>query len=113
MTKQTKGKKKAAKIHVLQEGGKTIIRPTFDVVASLLPELRNALKQAVNKGAKDVSVDMSHVTMIDSMGLELIIATLNSLNTTGGKFSVINVSKDVVDLFRNMRLDKHFAVIGA
>jgi anti-anti-sigma factor len=113
MAKQTKERKKAARIHVLQEGDKTVIKPVFDIVATSLPELRDALKLAVNGGAKDVSVDMSHVTMIDSLGLGLIIATHNSLNTTGGKLSVINVSKDVLDLFKNMRLDKHFAVTGA
>jgi anti-anti-sigma factor len=113
MTKQTKEKKKTARIHVLQEGDKTVIKPNFDVVAALLPELRDTLKLAVNGGAKEVCVDMSHVTMIDSLGLGLIIATHNSLNTAGGRLSVINASKDVYDLFRNMRLDKHFAVSGA
>ena len=113
MAKQTKVKKKVSKIHVLQEGSKTIIKPAFDVVASSLPELRDTLKQTVNGGAKDVSMDLSQVAMIDSMGIGLIIAAYNSLNTAGGRFSVINVSKDVLDLFKNMRLDKHFAVVGA
>ncbi len=113
MTKQTKGKKKATKIHILQKGGKTVIKPDFDIVASVLQELRNTLRQAIKEGAKDVCVDMSHVMMIDSMGLGLLIAAHNSLNTVGGTFSVTNVSTDIHDLFRNMRLDKHFTVIGA
>jgi anti-anti-sigma factor len=113
MTKQIKGKKKTARIQILQEEGKTVVKPTFDIVATSLPELRDVLKLAIDEGAENICVDLSHVTMIDSMGLGLIIATHNSLNKCGGKLSVINVSRDVYDLFRNMRLDKHFSVIGA
>jgi anti-sigma B factor antagonist len=113
MTKQTKGKKKIARIKILQEEGKTIVKPTFDIVATSLPELRDVLKLAIDEGVENICVDLSQVAMIDSMGLGLIIATHNSLNKHGGKLSVINVSKDVYDLFRNMRLDKHFPVISA
>ena len=113
MAKETRKKEKSVRLQVLQEGGKTVIKPKFDVVALLLPELRDAVKQTVSGGAKDVCVDMSHVTMIDSMGLGLFIAAHNSLKSAGGTFSVINVSKDVHDLFSKMRLDKHFSVVGA
>ena len=109
--KTTKETTKKAK--VFQEGAKTVVKPDADVIATSVPDLRQILKEAVDAGTKELCIDLANAAMIDSLGLGLIIASHNSLSKAGGKLSVINVSRDVKDLFKKMRLDQHFTVIGA
>jgi anti-anti-sigma regulatory factor len=51
--------------------------------------------------------------MVDSTGLGLLISAHNSISKTGGKLAVIHASKEILDLFRSMRIHQHFSVSGA
>jgi anti-anti-sigma factor len=50
--------------------------------------------------------------VVDSSGIGLLIATHNSLKTKGGSLRVANASPDILNLFKAMRLDRHFTVEG-
>ena len=45
-------------------------------------------------------------------GIGLLIATHNSLKAKGGRLRVVNVSPEILNLFKAIRLDRHFAVEG-
>jgi anti-anti-sigma regulatory factor len=51
--------------------------------------------------------------MVDSAGIGLLISAHNSLKKAGGELTVIQVSKDILDLFRTMRIHQHFSVSGS
>jgi len=87
-----------------------IIKLDKDIVASTATHFRDLLKNKVENGVEDLILDFSVIEMIDSVGLGVIIATHNSLNNSNGKLSVINVSSDIFNLFKTMRLDQHFEV---
>ena len=87
-----------------------LVCPAGDVVAPLVPELRAALRAALAKGAREVTIDFSSVEMVDSTGLGLLISAHNSITKAGGKLAVVNVSKEILDLFRSMRIHQHFSV---
>lgn len=91
----------------------TVVAPQKDVVSAVATELRKQLKSLVDSGQKKIELDMKKVEMMDSMGLGLLIALHNSLKDQGGQIRVVNLSEELMELFRNMRLDRHFEVSGS
>jgi anti-anti-sigma factor len=88
------------------------VQPAGNVVASLVPELRSALRGALADGVRQMTIDFSRVGMVDSTGLGLLISAHNSLSKVGGKLAVVNASKEILELFRAMRIHQHFSIGG-
>ena len=93
--------------------GATVITLAKDLVVSTAPELRQAMKSAIDGGASSLVIDLAKVRIIDSTGLGLLVAAHNTLSKQGGALSVVNTSPDLLGLFKSMRLDQHFNVAGA
>ena len=97
---------------ITRDDRRATVRPAGDIVAAQVPELRSALRTAMAEGAREVTLDFSGVRMVDSTGLGLLIAAHNSARKAGGCLSVIHASRDVLELFRSMRIHQHFSVAG-
>lgn len=94
------------------DGESAVINPGRDIVSSLAQEFREELKGIVDRGVKELTVELLQVEMIDSIGMGLLIAAHNSLVKNGGKLKLVNASQDILGLLRTMRLDKHFQISG-
>lgn len=92
------------------DGQKATVKIENDMVASSVEALKIKLKNNLDEGATQIALDMSLVTMVDSMGIGLLVATHNSLQKLGNKLELLNVSEDIRNLLKNMRLDKHFSI---
>jgi anti-anti-sigma factor len=92
--------------------GTRVIRPANGLVAARVAELRAVLRAVVAEGTRDLTLDFSEITMVDSAGLGLLIAAHNSLKRVGGRLSVIEVSSEILELFRSMRIHQHIQVFG-
>jgi anti-anti-sigma factor len=90
-----------------------VVRPGGDVVAAVIPELRETLRGAVAEGARDMVLDLANVQMLDSSGIGLLIAAHNSIRKLGGRLSVIHASREIVDLLHTMRIHRHISVAEA
>jgi anti-anti-sigma factor len=66
----------------------------------------------VGAGAREMTVDLSDVRMMDSRGIGLLISAHNSLRKVGGTLAVVHASKDILDLLHTMRIHQHFSVSG-
>jgi anti-anti-sigma factor len=88
-----------------------LIDPSGDIVASMAVVFKERLRDAIAENPGGVTVDMARVTMIDSVGLGLLIAAHNSLAKTNGQLRLANASGDILKLLRAMRLDRHFQII--
>ena len=95
---------------ILRERNQIIVRPGKDVVASMAEGFKSELKSEVEGSRCDLTIDLSGVQMVDSVGIGVIIATHNSLNNENRKLKVVNIAKDIYDLFTTMRLDRHFTL---
>lgn len=95
---------------ITKDGKKVVVKPETDIVASKVEKIKAELKQALDDGAEEMAIDLSEVKMMDSMGIGLLIAAHNSLDKTGGRLELLNVSADILKLLKNMRLDNHFIV---
>jgi anti-anti-sigma factor len=88
------------------------LRPTSDVVAATTAEIRAALRSMVASGVLEITLDFSHVKMLDSAGLGLLVAAHNSLSKLGGRLAITQASPDVLDLLQTMRIHQHLSVSG-
>ncbi|MBW2609239.1 MAG: STAS domain-containing protein [Deltaproteobacteria bacterium] len=92
---------------------KKTIKPGKDIIASMAEDFKAKLLKLVEQGIKNLTIDFKGVNMVDSVGLGVLIATHNSLDSVGGELTIKNVSHDIYNLFMTMRLDQHFEVIKA
>jgi anti-anti-sigma factor len=100
-------------IELTRENDKAVIRTGGqNVVAASVPDLRSKMRGAVEEGVRELVVDLLGVQMVDSTGIGLLISAHNSLRKVGGKLAVVHASKDILDLFRTMRIHQHFSVSG-
>lgn len=97
----------------MEKSDEKVIKPGRDIVASMAADFRQDLLKEVESGVKRLVVDLNDVEMVDSVGIGVLVAAHNSLSKNGGQMAVSNVSQDIFNLFKVMRLDQHFEVIPA
>jgi anti-anti-sigma factor len=98
---------------IITDGPKATVKLTEDVTATTEKGIRQSLKELLSGGVTEVIVDLAAVRIVDSVGIGLFISAHNSLRKIGGALVLINTSKDLVDLFTNMRLNQHFTITPA
>jgi len=81
--------------------------PSGDIVATNTQSAKEELRGLVGSSSGEFLVDLSGVRMIDSKGLGILIATINSLEAAGRAMRVVGANEDLLGLFRMMRLDRH------
>ncbi|MDA8425838.1 MAG: STAS domain-containing protein [Treponema sp.] len=81
-----------------------------DIVVATVDAMKAELKELIASSAGNLTVDMSGVEMIDSKGLGLLIAASNTLGASERKLRIVGAAPDIVELFRVMRLDRHFEI---
>jgi anti-sigma B factor antagonist len=84
--------------------------PKTDLVAANVPRAKEELRELVASSGGEFTVDLSGVSMIDSKGLGILIAAVNSLEAAGRKLRVTGSNPDLVELFKLMRLDRHLTI---
>ncbi len=92
--------------------GRHVYRPDRDIVATTVPGLRSVMLRMLSEGVRHLTIDLSQVQMVDSGGIGLLIAAHNSLRRTGGSLELTRVAPEIQDLFRSMRMDRHFRISG-
>jgi anti-anti-sigma factor len=102
-----------SELEIKKHDGSATIRPMKNIVSSSIPAMRTEIKTLIDEGIKDIVIDLGTVEIVDSMGIGLLISAHNSLTKMSGKMAVINASKDVLSLFKAMRLDQRFSISGS
>lgn len=90
--------------------GAAVYAPRKDLVAAVAAEAKAELRALVGGSEGDFTIDLEGVEMIDSKGLGLLIAACNSLSADKRRLRVVGASADLVELFKTMRLDRHFTI---
>ncbi|MBU0908452.1 MAG: STAS domain-containing protein [Proteobacteria bacterium] len=97
--------------HIERKNGVVIIKPGIDIVASQCANLKLEFLEIINNSEKKIVIDFSGTEMIDSSGIGLLISIRNSLaNYGGGEIELLNLSEDLKQLFKVMKLDNHFKI---
>ena len=74
------------------------------------PELRSALGQVIDAGARGVVVDLSEATFIDSMTLGVLLGAVKRLRPSGGKVGIVCVDPHIRRIFEITLLDRVFSI---
>lgn len=98
-------------IHQIEkQGNKMSFIAGGDVLVNNSPDLRNEIKKHLTPDIVEFVIDLKSATMVDSAGVGLMISIFNSLRKVNGKISIVNASKELLEMFKLMRLDKHFTI---
>ena len=74
------------------------------------PAVAASLNTMIRKKPKQLVVDLSRVTYIDSAGLAALIQGMQSVEAYGGKFALAGLQETVRSIFEISRLDQVFRI---
>ncbi len=94
---------------VREVNGNLVVSLTGEIDLDRAPEARRLLLDCV-KRSKDVLVDLSAVTYIDSSGIASLVEALQWAKRRGTDLCLIAVSPQALRVFELARLDKVFAI---
>jgi anti-sigma B factor antagonist len=72
------------------------------------PELRRELEAAIEAGGRDIVVDLTKTTFIDSTALSVLVEATKRLRPEGGRLALVCVDQNLVKIFRITALDRLF-----
>ncbi|MBF0530138.1 MAG: STAS domain-containing protein [Deltaproteobacteria bacterium] len=90
---------------------RVILCPDFDIVASRVGEIRDAVLNVAGRSRR-VVLDLSRTSIIDSMGIGVIVACLKTLKQQGGDLVIENAKQDIIKLFKLLKLDFIIGPVG-
>ncbi len=97
--------------HQVQRRGEVLhIQLSGRIDQSGLGNLKTSLGLADATQTKQVDVDFAAVSYIGSTGIALLVQFYKHLNQRGGKMRVLNLSPNLLEVFRALKLDKLFAI---
>ena len=74
------------------------------------PRVAISLRQMIAKRPKQLVVDLTRVTYLDSSGLAVLIEAMQNVEEYGGKFAIVGVQEMVRAIFDIARLDQVFRI---
>lgn len=74
------------------------------------PEVAKSLRKMIENKPRQVVVDLTKVTYLDSSGLAVLIEGMQNVQKYGGKFGLAGVQEDVKHVFDIARLDQVFEI---
>ncbi|MFC1670885.1 STAS domain-containing protein [Spirochaetota bacterium] len=73
-------------------------------------ELKKALFSITDGTNPSVVVDMKNVNYMDSSGIGALVAGQKKMRTHNGKFALINIHEDVLNILKLATLDRFFTI---
>jgi anti-anti-sigma factor len=97
---------------VVKQGSWQIIIPSGNLTAATADQLRIRLVELLDKGHARFRFDFKHVEDIDSVSLSVLIIFARTLSTkeSAGKLQVVNMNRDLQDLFHMTRMDQIYNI---
>jgi anti-sigma B factor antagonist len=89
-------------------GDETLLKIDGTLDALTAPELRPVLDQLISEGRKSVTVDLSHLRLIDSSGVGALVSLLKRVRGYGGEVRVAGVRDQPLAIFKLLQLHRVF-----
>ena len=74
------------------------------------PEFKQQLLEVIGQGGKNVVVDFSNTTFIDSTTLGVLVGGVKRLRTNDGQLSLVCSDRNITKIFEITGLDRVFAI---
>ncbi len=83
----------------------------FDV--SNMQEMKKAISTEIDENNKNIIIDFSPVSFVDSSGLSVVIATFKQLNSINGELRLCGLQEQPLELLQITQLHKVFTIIDS
>ena len=87
-----------------------VIALTGEVDLYTAPEFKQQLLEVIGQGAKEVVVDFSDTTFIDSTTLGVLVGGVKRLRPNGGRLSLVCNDRNITKIFEITGLDRVFSI---
>ena len=74
------------------------------------PEFKQQLLEVIEQGGRDVIVDLSNTTFIDSTTLGVLVGGVKRLRTNEGQLSLVCSDRNITKIFEITGLDRVFTI---
>ncbi|MCX7677793.1 MAG: STAS domain-containing protein [Spirochaetes bacterium] len=98
-------------IEVKDVGEHKVIVVSGEIDLYNVSDLKKVLFSVTDGTYPSVVVDMKNVNYMDSSGIGALVAGQKKMKAHGGKFSLLNIHEDVLNILRLATLDKFFTII--
>src|SRR6184192_1174069 len=89
-----------------------LVALTGEVDLYTAPEFKKELLDLIAQGAKQVIVDFSETTFIDSTTLGVLVGGVKRLRTNEGQLSLVCSDRNITKIFEITGLDRVFTIHG-
>ena len=87
-----------------------VISLTGEVDLYTAPEFKQQLLDVIGQGGKDVVVDFSDTTFIDSTTLGVLVGGVKRLRTNDGQLTLVCSDRNITKIFEITGLDRVFTI---
>ncbi len=77
------------------------------------PEFKQQLLEVIGQGGKEVVVDLSDTTFIDSTTLGVLVGGVKRLRPKGGTLALVCTDQNITKIFEITGLDRVFPIHGS
>ena len=77
------------------------------------PEFKQQLLEVIGQGGKEVVVDFSDTTFIDSTTLGVLVGGVKRLRPAGGSLAIVCADQNICKIFEITGLDRVFPIHGS
>ncbi|MFL5930069.1 MAG: STAS domain-containing protein [Gaiellaceae bacterium] len=95
------------------DGNAYVIALAGEVDLYTAPEFKQQLLDVIGQGAKEVIVDFSDTTFIDSTTLGVLVGGVKRLRTNDGQLSLVCSDRNITKIFEITGLDRVFTIYGS
>ncbi len=100
------------KIKIRQKQGITILQPKGKItIGSGDIALRDSVIEALESGARDLLINLTDVSTIDSSGIGDLVAAYTTVTNRGGKLKLVGLPPKVSDILQITQLVTVFEVM--
>ena len=92
------------------DGGAYVISLAGEVDLYTAPEFKQQLLDVIGKGGKEVIVDFTDTTFIDSTTLGVLVGGVKRLRTNDGQLSLVCSDRNITKIFEITGLDRVFTI---
>jgi anti-sigma B factor antagonist len=99
-------------VHAETETGKAVLTPVGELDLATVPELKRAASEMLGKRVRELTIDLSQVTFMDSAGLRLLLTLQDEACEDGWTLRLLRPAERPRALFRLTGLDAHLPLVN-
>ncbi len=93
-------------------GQVTVLTISGELTADEADAFRRSCQERFAAGVKDVVLDLEHLVLIDSSGLEQLLWLMEELADINGQLRLVNPDDTIAKILEITRLDRRFNIHG-